>query len=130
MQNLLWERAQGWALNSRKEIDVISDRLIMTKQTIINSTRKKRGLLNIGGDLLKWAFGTPSNSDLVEINEKLNRLAKNNKEISHAVSDQASLVKEIASEIQISALVVSNVTSRLKEFENALLELKKVETEK
>ena len=69
LQNLLWERAQGWALNSRKELDVICDRMLITKQTISNSTRKKKGLLNVGGDLLKWAFGTPSSSDLVEVNE-------------------------------------------------------------
>ena len=70
-------------------------------------------------------FGTPSSADLVEVNQKLNSLATNNKAISHAVADQVSLVKELASKIQISALAVSNVTFHLKELENNLFALKK-----
>ena len=81
--------------------NLLDDRL----QQIINFTagespptltdfRDKRGMFNLGGDILKWIFGTVNNADLEDLHERLHNNAQLNSEIIHSVEEQASLVAE------------------------------------
>ena len=81
--------------------NLLDDRL----QQIINFTagespptltdfRDKRGMFNLGGDILKWIFGTVNNADLEDLHGRLHNNTQLNSEIIHSVEEQASLVAE------------------------------------
>ena len=114
LQGLFWSRSQTLSVSSRIELKAVAKRLTIIRQAISEQRSKnKRGIINFG-DLLKWAFGTPNSEDLVEVNRRLSALATNNQAISHSLVDQASIVKELAREVRVSAQIVSNITDLLK----------------
>lgn len=56
------------------------------------SKRRKRGLINAGGHILKFLFGTPDNADLETINNQINRMSNHNNKMIHLLENQASFL--------------------------------------
>ena len=53
--------------------------------------RNKRGLVYVGGKLLKFIFGTPDSDDFIAIDDKLNSLNEAKVEIIHHFKDQETV---------------------------------------
>ena len=64
-------------------------------QTIIPSLRQKRGLINLGGKVSKWLFGTLDNEDGERIDKILEFLRKNDNLLQDKINSQIHLAKEI-----------------------------------
>lgn len=64
-------------------------------QTIIPSLRQKRGLINLGGKVSKWLFGTLDTEDGERIDKILEFLRKNDNLLQDKINDQIHLAKEI-----------------------------------
>ena len=61
-------------------------------QQVLPRLDPRRGLLDLGGLILKQMFGTATVSDLHEV---LDELRQKNSDIVHSVSDQLSYVKNL-----------------------------------
>ena len=59
-----------------------------------SKVRPTRGMVNLGGDILKWLFGTAINTDLVNLSNRLQTNAQVNEAIVHSIQDQATTVSE------------------------------------
>ena len=57
-----------------------------------SKVRPTRGMVNLGGDILKWLFGTAINTDLVNLSNRFRTNAKVNEAIVHSIQDQATTV--------------------------------------
>jgi hypothetical protein len=57
-------------------------------------TRTRRAIMEGGGQLMKWLFGTATNKDLHKINQEVDKIGKQQKEITHVLAQQATLVNE------------------------------------
>lgn len=63
-------------------------------EAIIPNIRKKRGLINFGGTVSKWLFGTLDHEDGERINSVLNHLNKNDHLIQEKINEQMSIAKD------------------------------------
>ena len=102
-QTLLLKYAQKFTDDSLRTLETISNRLNLVINSVDISDRitpiqesnvKARGLLNLGGDILKWLLGTANNKDLELLNNKLITNPQENLDIIHALKDQATIVSE------------------------------------
>ena len=77
-------------------LDLIQNSVHINKQNTPEEPEPvlSRGLINLGGDILKWVFGTPNNNDLEELNKRLQENHKTNVEIVHSLEDQATIISE------------------------------------
>lgn len=57
--------------------EIENDFAIISHQ--LKSNRSKRGLLNIGGNILHWLFGTPDSDDAQYYTDSINSLIYNQK---------------------------------------------------
>ena len=54
--------------------------------------RQKRGLINVGGEILHLLFGTATDSSLTALSRRMDTLGSETTNIVHALSEQASLI--------------------------------------
>ena len=78
-------------------------------QQVLPRLDPRRGLLDLGGLILKQMFGTATVSDLHEV---LDELRQKNSDIVHSVSDQLSYVKNLG---KINAEAIANLSTVVKE---------------
>lgn len=57
-----------------------------------NTYRKKRGLVNLGGQILHWLFGTLDSNDAKYYTETINSLLDDNKRINVLMRKQISII--------------------------------------
>ena len=97
---------QAWLLNTQIE---------HLLQAIQPNLRKKRGLINLGGSISKWLFGTLDHEDGEKINSVLNHLNKNDHSIQEKINNQMSIAKEFMSRTNESLYRIrSNVITTMK----------------
>ncbi|KZS08236.1 Uncharacterized protein APZ42_027838 [Daphnia magna] len=77
-----------------------------------DGTRRKRGLFDGGGQLLKWLFGTATTKDLESVHSRLKSFDKKGLEVVHLLQEQASLLNvtmghQAEHESKISALMAA-----------------------
>lgn len=77
---------QAWSLLSQV------DQLL---EAIRPTIRKRRGLINIGGTISKWLFGTLDHEDGERINLVLDHLSKNDHLLQEKINNEISLTKEL-----------------------------------
>ena len=91
IQVILTHYAQTRTNDTLQVLEVISQRLndvvgtMGIKPPTKPTTSKNRGLINLGGNALKWLFGTPNNNDLEKINQTLFELQEHGVEIVHSI---------------------------------------------
>lgn len=84
------------------KIDAIeNDFAIMSHQIQIH--RNKRGLLNAGGNILHWLFGTPDSDDAQYYTDSINSLLYNQKQTSVLMQDQISIISSTIATFNESA---------------------------
>lgn len=79
----------------RKEVAALVADCDRLYETIGLSKRSKRGLLNLGGEVLKFLFGTMSNEDAVQITDLIKQLDSNQDLLSKEAKSTASLISEL-----------------------------------
>lgn len=93
-------------LTQNKNINPMSNELIKQAWSLLSQVdqlleavhpniRKKRGLINIGGTVSKWLFGTLDHEDGERINSVLNHLSKNDHLLEEKINNEISLTKEL-----------------------------------
>ena len=123
-QTLLLPFVHKLTNDSLATLDTISDRLsVLTDMLGANTLKfpnpeanRSRGIINLGGDILKWLFGTPNNHDLEKLNSQLKSNSQDKLEIIHALEDQATVVAETFHQTTLNTdalLQLRNVLSEL-----------------
>ena len=99
-----------------RELQHTSSIPILELQNLRYTPRRPRGLIDAGGKVLKWLFGTVTNEDLEKLSEKVDRVAGSSKELIHLAEDQASLINvtvENQKRNQRSIGLLTEITSNL-----------------
>ena len=71
----------------------------MTIHGITSNKRNKRGLVDGGGDVLKFLFGTLTTRDFNKINARINNISMATNEMSHIVKDQLTVISKSYSQL-------------------------------
>ena len=82
---------------------------IRTLQQPSQKRRSKRSLLPIVGKALSFLFGTVSEDDLHSINSNINKLANNQKKISHVVSQSLTILNDTRVQVIQNRQTLNNV---------------------
>jgi hypothetical protein len=104
-------------LRFRTLVDTINGTIALT------SKADPRGLINFGGDVLKWLFGTPSNQDLETVNSKLTDLTQSNLDIIHALEDHATAVNETVWATKINAKAIQKMADAMTRLDAIVLNI-------
>lgn len=100
------EKAKGF----QEELEIVWKRFETLKTAMTGRPgRQKRGLVNLGGETLKWLFGVATDKDLGELDRRLSDLSRETTGVVHALSEQASLVNETLWELQEHATAISQL---------------------
>jgi hypothetical protein len=75
----------------------------------------RRGLINIGGNILRSLFGTATIADISELHNSLEKLQTPISDIVHSLNKQATLVKNLSSAVEVSTDAVANLSSIVKD---------------
>ena len=110
-QKLLIDYAEKLTKDSLGTLELIDTGLNLVMQSIgvleqspdSTTGSQARGLLNLGGDILKWLFGTPNNEDLEKLNKELLSNAKDKVGIVHTLEDQATIIGENLQQSQFNS---------------------------
>ena len=58
-------------------------------------TRRKRGLLNFGGDLLHFLFGTATSAEMQVLHQTIESIKEQQATITHSIEHQLTYTKEL-----------------------------------
>ena len=70
-------------------------------------------MVNLGEDILKWLFGTVSNTDLVNLQYRLQTNAQTNEAIVHSIQDQATTVSENLRRTELNTKILEELHETL-----------------
>jgi len=73
----------------------------------------RRGLINIGGKILKTLFGTSIDSDVHLLHDVVNDLHQRNIDIVHSLANQLTYVKDLSTTTKINADAIANLSEFL-----------------
>jgi hypothetical protein len=76
---------------------------------------RRRGLINLGGSILKTLFGTATNSDIYQLHDTLSNLQSQNSDTVHSLSDQLTFVKKRSAATEINVDAIANLSSIVKD---------------
>jgi hypothetical protein len=76
---------------------------------------RRRGLVNVGGNILRSLFGTATIADISQLHNTLEKLQVQNSDIVHSLNNQLTLVKKLSSAIEVSTDAVANLSSIVKD---------------
>jgi hypothetical protein len=76
---------------------------------------RRRGLVNIGGNVLRLLFGTATIADISELQNTLEKLQTQNSDIVHSLNNQVTLVKKLSSAVEVNTDAVANLSSIVKD---------------
>lgn len=106
-------------LNLTDHKELIQGRIIRIKNKIktLLPFRHKRGLLNLGGTINKWLFGTMDNDDRVDIENHLNVIDQNNHNLIKGLNQQIKINENFNKTfIQIKNIIEADRTKILSRF--------------
>ena len=101
-----------------KQIDTLLDTLELKLhyfQQILPRRYLRRGLINLGGEVLKAIFGMATDFDIHLLHNTLNELQYSTFDISHSVSNQVTNVKKLDTATKVNANAVANLSSIVKD---------------
>ena len=76
---------------------------------------KRRGLVDFGGNALKFLFGTATLTDIHLLLGLLNDLQLKNSDMAHALSSQLTYVKDLTTTTKLNSEVICNLSSIIRE---------------
>ncbi|XP_046383291.1 uncharacterized protein LOC124153927 [Ischnura elegans] len=108
------------------EANNIMTQLWRMESTLSQNPRQKRGLINLGGDALKFLFGTLNDDDLLQLNRQISALGESNRKTAHLVQAQATLInttyaitEKNAENLRNIVKIADSITEQLKAIEGA-----------
>ena len=75
--------------------------------------RKKRGLINAGGNVLKFLFGVGTEDDMANFNKKIDKVASDSKVLLHLSEIHTSVLKDMNHSVQKNIKGLGDVTIKL-----------------
>jgi len=83
-------------------------------QQLIPKFDRRRGLLNLGGTVLKTLFGTAAVADVHLLHETLDGLKSTTNDTAHSLNSQLTYVKRLDTATSINAMAFANLSSNLR----------------
>jgi hypothetical protein len=93
---------------------MLEDKLQEFHQVLPRSDRR-RGLLNLGGTILKTVFGTATVSDVHMLQDVLTELRSQNSDMSHSLSSQITYVKKLDTIMKLDTEAIANLSNILRD---------------
>ena len=84
-------------------------------QQILPRPHPRRGLINLGGSVLKSLFGVATVADAHKLHESLNDLQASYLDVAHSLSDQLIYIKKLHFSIDLHANAIINLSSIVKD---------------
>ena len=84
-------------------------------QQILPRRDRPRGLLNLGGEVVKTIYGVGTNSDMHLLHNTLNELQSSTSDIDHSVAYQVTNVKKLDTTTKVNANALTNLSSIVKD---------------
>jgi uncharacterized protein YoxC len=81
---------------------------------LLQVKRRKRGLINLGGDVLNFLFGTASSTELLALHRVIEGIKKQNDVMTHSIQSQLTYTKELDENIRQNIRDVSLLARTLK----------------
>ena len=91
---LLQRKAQRSLTILQQRASVVNEKLSAIDLIIKDASRTRRAIIDGGGKLLEWLFGTATDERLNKINDKVGRVSTHQKEIAHLLAEQATVLNE------------------------------------
>lgn len=88
--------------------------------TLLPRTRDRRGLVDAGGHVLKFLFGTLTSSDLDVIDERMDAMTNMADDIFHDTKDQLTVLNNLQSEISNHSKAINKIVTTLKEYHQVM----------
>jgi len=82
---------------------------------ILPTLDSRRGLLDLGGSILKTLFGTAVVSDVTSLRNALDELQENQKDVIHSVTNQFTYIKRLDSITNVNVEAISNLSHIIKD---------------
>ena len=122
MFELAAERIQARTKIFSRDLEYSKLRL-QTFREATGSTRKTRGLIDVGGSALKWLFGVSTQADFDELNGKVQKLDHQNEQVVHILELQATVINESLWEIKTNTKMISELNSQYSTLKLAMVKL-------
>jgi hypothetical protein len=90
--------------------------------TLLPRTLKKRGLVDAGGHILKFLFGTADSRDLEIIDERMESLSDAVDEISHNSEDKLTVLNNMQTELIDHSRSINKIISTLRDYHKVMHE--------
>jgi polyhydroxyalkanoate synthesis regulator protein len=78
-------------------------------ENLLPQARQKRGLLNFGGHVMNFLFGTATSADLRNFHEVVENIRERRATITHSLEHQLTYTKELDENIRQNSKDVSNL---------------------
>jgi hypothetical protein len=69
-------------------------------EKLLPTTRRKRGLIDLGGQALKFLFGTATNSELQTLHQAVEEIRNKQTTLVHSVENQLTYMKEFDEDVR------------------------------
>jgi hypothetical protein len=96
-------------------LQILENKLTNVKHFLPKPARK-RGLLNIGGNLLRILFGTATVAEITNLHSTVDTLRNNQQTIAHSVNQQVTLVKQLDGIVRHNQDSLTNLTFIIKDY--------------
>jgi hypothetical protein len=107
------EQARAAVAQVEQEISTLSQLLPVSKGTE-SIPRKKRGLINLGGETLKFLFGVATTQQLQDLHTTVEGIKNKEGDVIHAVQQQLTYLKSVDEEVSQNAVGLARMARILK----------------
>ena len=83
-------------------------------EKLLPVSRRKRGLLNFGGDVLNFLFGTATSAELQTLHQAVEVIKRRQVAMKHSIEHQLTYTKELDENVRQNTRDVSLLTRTLK----------------
>lgn len=112
------QRKEFTSISELKQIETLLNDLelkLHSFRQILPRLNLCRGLINLGGNILRILFGTATVADVEQLQETLDSLQSRNDDIVHSLSDQLTYVKKLDTVTKIKVDTLTNLSSIVKD---------------
>ena len=113
----------------RTEVNELQTQIDEFRSTVLKSHerqagRRKRGLIDVGGDIGKALFGIATTEDVEEITKKVRTLTQTTKEVLHLEKEQASVMKASIKEVKANRRTINELVRLAKVTTQEMVKMK------
>jgi hypothetical protein len=109
MIGIILKQIDSYQKNSR-----MTGKHIFLTWTLLPTNRRKRALLNLGGDVLHFLFGTATSTELQTLHQVVEGMKAQQNIIAHSVEHQVTYTKELDDNVRQNARDISLIARTLK----------------